>query len=172
IASAVTNRFGTDLPVVACFGNDENIEDKEDIREIVENRIIFLEGESRIIRVNNQEIGILGVPLLNVANSPQDMPLERVLKSRIGILAEKLRELKSTCQKAILLMHYSPISTDTYPASFTWWISEVFANVSPDYIIHGHIHYATNPEAQIGSTKVMNVAYPATRKITEINVPL
>ncbi len=168
IIKIIINHFGEEVPVIACFGNDENVENKEEIREVVKERICFLDGEITIISAKEIKIGILGVPLLDAANSLQDMTLESIVEKRINELSKRLEELKKRCHRTILLMHYSPISTETYPVSFTWWISRVFANVVPDIIIHGHIHYATNPETQIEDTRVVNVAYPATRKITEI----
>jgi Icc-related predicted phosphoesterase len=52
--------------------------------------------------------------------------------------------------------------------SFSWWISRAINEVQPDLVIHGHVHHSERLEVIIGKTRVINVAFPATKKITEI----
>ncbi|MCK5239992.1 MAG: metallophosphoesterase [Candidatus Thorarchaeota archaeon] len=168
IADAITNRFGEELPIVACFGNDEHGAQVESVQKMVGERITFLDGETTVISIRGTILGILGVPVLDVANSPQDSSLEEIFKNRIQYLAQRLGELKRTCDRSIVLMHYSPLSAETYPVSFSWWVLNTFKESQPDLVVHGHIHYATNPDIRIGIIRVINVAFPSTRKITDI----
>ncbi len=168
VANAITNRFGKELPVIACFGNDEHGAPVESVQKIVGERITFLDGETTVISDKGTNLGILGVPVLDVANSPQDSSLEEIFENRIQYLAQRLGELKRTCDRSIVLLHYSPLSAETYPVSFSWWVSNTFKEAQPDLVVHGHIHYATNPDIRIGITRVINVAFPSTEKITEV----
>ncbi len=167
ISNIITGLFGDELPIVACFGNDERGASIQDMKDIVGERIVFLDGNSVVIPCSDRRIGVLGVPILNVDRSPKDSTLEDVFEKRINQLARKLGELSRTCDQSIFLLHYSPLSTETYPEDFSWWVSKTFKEAQPDLVVHGHIHYAVKSEFRIGNTRVINVAYPSTRRITD-----
>lgn len=168
VANTMAERFGEELPIFACFGNDEQGCDVEAIQETVGERIVFLNGETRVVPLQDITVGILGVPLLDAVGHKQN--LEHILKTRIQTLAHQLMHIHQRCDRTILLMHYSPIATGISPDSFTWWIDDIFNHIAPDVIVHGHIHYSKNPVVQIRDTKVVNVAFPATRGITCIEL--
>ncbi len=170
VLEAITDQFGHSIQVVACFGNDEHGANPQSMYDIVGERIMFLDGDSEVISHNGRNIGILGVPMLNVNIDHKDKSLEEIFEQKISVLAQHLADLKKTCEKSILLLHYSPLSTEAFPEAFSWWISKTFQEAQPDLIIHGHVHYAIKPEVRIGSTQIINVAFPATHKITEIRI--
>ncbi len=170
IVEVITDRLGDELPIVACIGNDEQDANLSEAREIVQERITFLNGQNEIVRTGSMTVGIHGVPLLNVMNTSDIQNLETLVETRIEEISESLESLNKRCDRTVLLMHYSPLTTDTYPVDFHWWMTRVFRKTKPDLIIHGHIHYATNPDTRIGTTRVVNVAFPATRKVTEISL--
>jgi Icc-related predicted phosphoesterase len=170
ISDAIRSQFGELLPVVACFGNDEQRADTRAIRSIVGSSIVFLDGETTIIPLRGRSIGVLGVPLLDASSCSQDRTLQDIFEERIQSLARSLEQIGRICDYTVLLMHYSPLSTEAYPDSFSWWMSHAFKQIQPDLIIHGHIHYETRPLTTIDATKVVNVAFPATRKITELEL--
>lgn len=170
ITDAIRSRFGQALPVVACFGNDEQRADTQDICNIGGNSIVFLDGETTIIPLRGLSIGVLGVPLLDASSRSQDRDLQEIFEERIQSLAQSLEQMERTCDFSVLLMHYSPLSTETYPDSFLWWMTHAFRQIQPDLIVHGHIHYETKPVTTIEKTRVVNVAFPATGKITEIEL--
>jgi Icc-related predicted phosphoesterase len=170
ITDAIRSRFGEALPVVACFGNDEQRADSQAIRIIVGSSIVFLDGETTIIPLRGRSIGVLGVPLLDVSDHSQDKTLQDIFGERIQSLAENLEQMGRICDYSVLLMHYSPLSTESYPDSFSWWMARAFRQIQPDLIIHGHIHYETKPVTTIEKTRVVNVAFPATGKITEFEI--
>lgn len=168
ISGAIIDRFGEELHVVACFGNDEKGIIQQSVQNIVEDRIMFLDGETVVISHNEGKLGILGVPLLDVTRNLWDRSIEDIFEKRIQHLARHLEELKMTCDRTILLLHYSPLSGEMYPETFSWWVSRTFKEAQPDLVVHGHIHYATKSYTMIGNTKVVNVAFPSTGKVTEI----
>ncbi|MDF1538372.1 MAG: metallophosphoesterase [Candidatus Thorarchaeota archaeon] len=168
ISNAITELFGDELPIVACFGNDENGASIRDMKDIVRERIVFLDGDTTVIHYNGRKIGILGVPMLNVARAPKDSTLEDIFEKKIDNLTRNLGDLSKTCDQSIFLLHYSPLSAETYPEDFSWWVSRTFSEAKPELVIHGHIHWATKSETRIRNTRVFNVAYPSTRKITEL----
>ena len=170
IVEVITSRFGDDLPVVACQGNDEYGADVTTLQEISSDRIIFLNSSSSILTLDDQTLGIVGIPPVTHEEIGTEQDIEGIFAKRISDLKMQIIGLKHKCDKMILLMHYSPISPESFPISFSWWLSQAFDNNQPDIVIHGHIHYATNPEASIGHTRILNVAFPATRKMTEITL--
>ncbi len=170
ITDAIRSRFRQALPVVACFGNDEQRADTQAIRSTVGSSIVFLDEETVVIPLRGLSIGVLGVPLLDVSSHSQDRTLQDIFGERIQSLAQSLEQMGSICDYSVLLMHYSPLSTEAYPDSFSWWMAHAFKQIQPDLIVHGHIHYATKPVTTIGKTRVVNVAFPATRKITELGL--
>ncbi|MHA2425057.1 MAG: metallophosphoesterase family protein [Candidatus Thorarchaeota archaeon] len=170
ILKAITDQFGYSVPIVACFGNDEHGANPENMYDVVGNRIRFLDGDSDVVSHSGRKIGILGVPMLNVNRDQKDKSLEEIFEQKISVLAQHLGELKKTCDKTILLLHYSPLSTEAFPEAFSWWISKTFQEAQPDLIIHGHVHYAIKPEIRIGPTQIINVAYPATHRVTEFHI--
>lgn len=170
IAEAINDHFGSQIPIVACFGNDEQGTDRESIREVVKGRILFLDGESFEIHGPGKSLGVFGVPIFDVTRNKEEGTIQDFMEKRIKTMHDGVLELLAKCDWTVLLMHYSPLSTVAYPESFTWWISEALENAHPDLIIHGHVHYATNPETTVGATRITNVAFPATRKITEIEL--
>ncbi|MFW9959337.1 MAG: metallophosphoesterase [Candidatus Odinarchaeota archaeon] len=170
IAEAINDRFGSQISIIACFGNDEQGTDKQSIRKVVKDRIRFLDGDSCEIHGLSESLGIFGVPMFDAAKNNEKSTIQDIMDKRIKTMHDEVLELLTKCDWTVLLMHYSPLSTDSYPESLIWWISEALENTPPNWIVHGHIHYATNPEIQIGPTRIMNVAFPATRKITEIEL--
>jgi predicted phosphohydrolase len=170
ILDTITSQFGESLPIVACFGNDEHGASPQDMSEVVGNRITFLDGDIEIHTFDGLKVGILGVPMLKFYSEQKDKSLEEIFEVKIKHLAQQLGTLKKSSDKTILLLHYSPLSNETYPETFSWWISQTFQEAQPDLIIHGHLHYAKRPDMRIESIQVMNVAFPATKNITEFQI--
>ncbi|MHA2386015.1 MAG: hypothetical protein ACXAEE_07380 [Candidatus Thorarchaeota archaeon] len=57
---------------------------------------------------------------------------------------------------------------DNDTSDYSWWISKTIEDVQPDMVIHGHLHRASRLEIMIGRTRIINAAFPAVGKITEI----
>ena len=155
IAEAINDYFDSQIPIIACFGNDEQGIDREIIPETAKKRIRFLDGESFEINGPSETLGIFGVSIFDPVRSMEESTIQDLMQMRIQIVHDGVHELLTKCDWTVLLMHYSPLSADTYPVSFTWWISKALENAPPN---------------QIGATRITNVAFPATRKITEIEL--
>ncbi len=170
IADVIAKQFENDIPIVGCFGNDEKGASLQHVNTIVDGRIKFLDSETTVLTHRGRKIGILGIPVLNMNQDTKDRSLEEIFDKKIAYLSEQLISLYDSCDKTILLLHYSPLSTETFPETFSWWISKTFNKDQPDVIVHGHVHYAKKPIIRIGKTQLLNVAYPATRKVTEFQI--
>lgn len=168
VADSISNRFGIDLPIVACLGNDEMNAEISTLFDAAKKRISFLENDSLVIHHEGTDVGIVGAPILDVSVECGEKNVESVFQKKIQKTAELLNTLTEVSDYTIFLLHYSPLSIDTYPEAFSWWVAEAFREARPDLVIHGHIHYAAKPEVRIGDTRIFNVAYPSTREITEI----
>ncbi|MFW9909305.1 MAG: metallophosphoesterase [Candidatus Thorarchaeota archaeon] len=168
VVDAILERFEERVPVVACLGNSEQKVTIQSLRATVGEKMIFLDGETTTISTGDKSLGILGAPIVDISNNKQDRSIEEVFESRIQLMAHQLGQLNQTCDHSILLLHYSPLSVDTFPESFSWWVSRTFEEAQPDLVIHGHIHYATKAETLVDKTRVFNVALPSAKKITEI----
>ena len=172
VSEAIIHRFGNELPIVACFGNEERGVTPYDMMEIVGERITFLDGDSLTLDHNDRKIGILGVPVMDPVKSPKDKSLEDIFEEKIRHMGYHLGKLKESCDKVILLLHYSPLSSEAFPEAFSWWISEALETVSPNLIIHGHVHDAKTKKVEIEATTILNVALPVTGSVTELSLDI
>ena len=74
-------------------------------------------------------------------------------------------------------MHYSPCIETCQGEdlrAFAWLGSRKFYtvinNTQPDLVIHGHVHNSVIHEAKVGATIIRNVALPAVKKITVLEI--
>ena len=168
VIEAITSELGNDIQIVACFGNEEHGEVRQDILSLVENRIVFLDESITKIQLNDSTLGIVGTSTL-VSNheASETKDIEEVFEMRAEYLSKLLCQAAESSTHSILLMHYNPID-EKDSSSFSWWISRAFEEIQPDFIVHGHIHNPVNYEVTIGRTSIINVAFPARGKITEL----
>ncbi|MCD6371706.1 MAG: metallophosphoesterase [Candidatus Aenigmarchaeota archaeon] len=163
-------------PIVACFGNNEYNELREEIKKKLKN-IRFLDDQSIILEIGGISVGIFGTTgsldeptRWQRANIPN---IERIYMLRYQ-LAEKHMERLLTEVK-ILLTHYAP----TYktlegenPRFYGSLGSKIYENIiinkKPTLVIHGHSHRGSK-FAWVNSVPVFNVAFPLHRKIVIID---
>ena len=173
--------LGSSFPIVGCFGNEEYSEVRKEIVSIVKDRMILLDEKSVILDIDGVNLGIVGTQgSLDKATSWQrrNIPsVKGVFKRRAKRAASLLKKMKDKVDHRVLLMHYSPCletceGEDT--KAFSWLGSRKFYQVvvehQPDLVIHGHVHNSVRHEVRIGSSLVRNVALPAVRSITELNL--
>jgi len=170
IADVLEMYLNKDVPAIGCVGNDEQGIDPFQFRDIVGDRIVLLDGNTFVHSTSQGTLGIIGVPLITNVKKIDTHDIAGIFKDRIANLKTEVVATKQTCDRTILLQHYSPLELDSFPSRYSWWLSKVLEGAPPDIIIHGHIHYATNPEVCMSATKILNVAFPATGKITEIDL--
>jgi Icc-related predicted phosphoesterase len=163
------------IPIIACFGNEEFEAARKDILSLTEGRILFLDGASTVLEIAGSKIGVVGatapVDIRGEQKGYNMMELRDVFESRAKHLGALVRETTSEVDHTILLMHYSPLSgrmKNNEISKYSWWMSKIIEDVQPDIVIHGHVHRSGRPETTIGKTRIINVAFPAVEKITEI----
>jgi Icc-related predicted phosphoesterase len=173
VIEAIDSSIGTDIPIVACFGNEEHRERREVILSIVGARVNFLDEQNSIIEVNEKRIGIVGAAFPFSSRDRHDIRTEGIqdiFESRVAKLSQLLDEVTEKSNYTILLLHYSPLveNSNDDMDSFSWWISEAIKESQPNLVIHGHVHNPKKRRVVVGDTLVINVAFPDYDKITEI----
>ncbi len=179
LVEAINSTLGIDVPIVACFGNDEYTEIRRGIIAEVGGRITLLDERSTIVEIGDVSVGIVGTQ--GSLDKPtkwqrESVPsIKRVFAQRAERATSLLRELVGKVDRRILLMHYSPCletCEGEETRSFTWLGSRKFYSVvmeeQPDLVAHGHVHNSTRHEAMLGATLVRNVAIPAVGGVTEL----
>lgn len=174
VIQVVDSVFTSRVPIIACFGNEEFEDFRPDIRNQMQDRIVFLDGESTIIESSGLKFGIIG------ATAPADQEdrltkkgLREIYEARAQQLNKVIRKTAAAAEFLVILMHYSPLSekcraNDEY--NYSWWFQSAIADVQPDVVIHGHLHGSSDLEFRMGKTRIYNVAFPASGKVTEIEI--
>ncbi|TFG31842.1 hypothetical protein EU528_05115 [Candidatus Thorarchaeota archaeon] len=181
VLDAIEDAIGTGFPIIACFGNEEYNEVRKEIISIVGDRMIFLDEKSMILNSGSYKTGIVGTQgSLDKATNWQrrNVPsVKGVFERRAKRAASLLKKFEKIVDKRVLLMHYSPCLETCEgedERAFSWLGSRKFYRVvrdlSPDLVIHGHVHNAITHDAMIGPTLVHNVALPAVGSITELKL--
>ena len=181
VLDCIEHVFGRDLPIIACFGNEEYSEVRKQLVTAVDDRMIFLDEKSMTLEIDEVTVGIVGTQgSLDKATSWQkrNIPSWRgVFERRARRAASLLRKFRESVDKTILLMHYSPCLETCEgedERAFSWLGSRKFYRVvleqQPDLVIHGHVHNSIRHTAQLGPTLIYNVAFPAVGSITEIDL--
>jgi Icc-related predicted phosphoesterase len=181
VLDAIESQLPGEYPIIACFGNDEYTESRRKLRALAKSRVIFLDEKSVIIEVEGIKIGVVGT------QGSLDRPttwqrrnitsIKRKFEQRADRASSLLKRLVGKVDRKILLMHYSPcIETceGEDDRAFAWLGSKKFYSVikseQPDLVIHGHVHNSLQHEAFIDKTIVRNVAFPAIRDLTELDL--
>jgi Icc-related predicted phosphoesterase len=179
VLDIVEQQLGTDFPIIACFGNEEYNEVRDDIIDLTEERMLFLDEKSTILELKGLEYGIVGTQgSLDKATTWQRRNIpswKGVFERRAKRAAALLKKMEDEVDRTILLMHYSPCletCEGEEDKAFSWLGSRKFYRVilehQPDLVVHGHVHNSTRHAVQIGPTLVRNVAFPAVGAVTEI----
>ncbi|MHA1577401.1 MAG: metallophosphoesterase family protein [Candidatus Thorarchaeota archaeon] len=179
LVDVIQDQFGTNFPIVACFGNEEYAEVRPKILALVKNRITILDEKFIVLEIDGIKIGIVGTQgSLDKPTSWQRSNLPGIKEefARRAVRANSLlQKLSDISDRRILLMHHAPC-TETCEGedirSFGWLGSRKFYAVltseQPDLVIHGHVHNSITHEAKVGATLVRNVALPAVGDLTSL----
>jgi Icc-related predicted phosphoesterase len=175
ITKTIDSSIGINVPIISCFGNEEFQDVRQEILNLTKGRITFLDGKSAVVEVAKSRLGLIGAPApTDFRGGKRDINkigLREIYESRAKHLSKLVRKTAAEADYSILLMHYSPLSEsidDSDVSEYSGWISKTIEDVQPDVVIHGHLHRATRLEVLIGKTRIINVAFPAVGKITEI----
>ncbi|MFX1369837.1 MAG: metallophosphoesterase, partial [Promethearchaeota archaeon] len=177
IVDSIETYVDKDLPIIACFGNEEYEETRKELDKYSRNRVRFLEGEAIILDIGGRTIGVVGAPApidrRSKSNELGGRSIRQRFQLRVRSLSKLLEDVSQEANYTVLLMHYSPLMEEVDANEvpiFSWWITEATKEFSPNLIIHGHTHISTRLWTEIGRTRVCNVAIPATGRITEIQL--
>lgn len=177
LLDAIDDIWGKGYPRASCFGNEEYSSIRDEIVASVGSRIDFLDDRGRVYRVAGKRVGIVGTQ--GSLDKPtewqkKNLPnIKSVFVRRAKRASTLLQEMSHRVDIKILLMHYSPcietcVGEDE--RAFSWLGSRRFYTVvlkeQPDFVIHGHVHNSTVLSCTIGKTIVRNVAFPAARSLT------
>ncbi|NPA96848.1 MAG: metallophosphoesterase [Crenarchaeota archaeon] len=178
----VLRKHVRDAPLYAVFGNEEYF-DKE--REFVEAypEITWLNDSVAELRVEGATICIVGsrgVLARPTHWQSRHIPnIHSLYRSRIRRIRELLQKCRSSCSKVILLTHYaSSLATIRgEPPSIHSYLGYPIVEglppgARPDIAIHGHAHNSKVLRAVVNGVEVHNVALPARKSVTLINVSL
>lgn len=162
------DRFYEDVPIVACFGNEEYAESRDEIISRVGDRVTFLDASTTTLNIAGTRVGIVGASA--VLESSEDITksadIRTFFEKRADRISTLLNQVHLVSKKIIFLMHYSPLEENS--RSYSWWVSRAIKKVKPTLIVHGHIHKPSEKEVVIGRTSICNVALPASGSITEL----
>jgi Icc-related predicted phosphoesterase len=181
VLDLINEKLGSGFPIVACFGNEEYSEVRDELVDIVGSRMTFLDEKSIVLEIDSIRLGIVGTQgSLDKATNWQrrNIPsIKKIFKRRARRATSLLKDLQKETDRTMLLMHYSPCletCEGEETKSFAWLGSRKFYKLiekhQPDLVIHGHVHNSVRHKAFIGPTLVYNVAIPAVGKITELDL--
>ena len=163
-------------PIVACFGNEEYMELRDEIRKRV-NEIKFLDDESIILEINGTSVGIVG------SSGSLDRPtrwqrknipnIQEIYENRVKKVDELLSKLKADFK--ILMVHYAPTykilegeNPIIYPELGCRRFEKVILERKPDLVITGHSHKGKK-EVWLDTVPIINVALPLRNEIVVID---
>lgn len=169
--------FGkVNCPIVACFGNNEYQELREEIKKRHPD-IKFLDDEAVVLDVGGKSVGIIGTTGSLDTPTPwqkKNIPdIERVYQSRIDLVDRLLQRLAVDLK--IVLMHYAPTFKTLEgenPRFHTSQGSQKFEPIilkgRPDLVVHGHSHRGTK-QAWLETIPIFNAALPLNQQIVCID---
>lgn len=166
-------------PIVSTFGNEEFDELHEKLRQRYK-EITWLMDEAFFTTLGEKKVMIVGTRgSLQKPTSWQKeniKNIEQIYADRVNKVKELLMN-KNNVDLTILLSHYATCKEtisgekeSAYPYLMDSRMEEAILLIQPDLVIHGHAHNATKVSCKIGKTLVFNVAFPARRAITMIEV--
>ena len=162
--------------LIGIFGNEEYEERVDRLRDLYP-EVVWLDDEELVIG-NTCFVGTRGSlqeptpwQFRNVAGIR-----ERYRRRELAI-AKMLEAAMRRGLRTVLVSHYAPtyITLDGEKPSIWKYLGSkrmerLITKVGVDVVIHGHAHGSRRTEGVINSTRVYNVALPATGKITLIDL--
>ncbi len=163
-------------PIVACFGNSEFDEIREEVRRKFR-EIKFLDDQSTVLEINKKSVGIFGTTgslerptQWQLANVPN---IGNIFRERIDLVDKNLEKMNTNFK--ILLIHYAPTFKTLggeNPNFYSSLGSNLYENViikrKPNLVVHGHSHKGINM-ARVDSVPVVNVSFPVNQGIVVID---
>jgi Icc-related predicted phosphoesterase len=167
------------VPMVAVLGNHDYHVDQVDTvtRILTDVGVKVLEGNSTILKVRDERIGIAGSKgfgggFVGACGSdfgePEMKAFMRHSKNQARLLENTIKEMESDYK--IVLLHYSPTAQtlagekkEIFPFLGSYFLAEAIDYGKADICFHGHAHAGIERGETPGGCPVRNVAQPVIR---------
>jgi predicted phosphodiesterase len=166
-------------PILACFGNGERPADRPGLKEMYSD-ISWLEDSGTVLDIDGARVNVFGSQ--GVLSRPTNWQsrnvknIHLIYKQRKNRIIEYFSSLPKNDEFKILLTHYASTTKTLFGEGPHYW-SELGDDFSPlfergvvDLSIHGHAHLSRVTRTEVGHTKIFNVAFPATKGVTYIEL--
>jgi Icc-related predicted phosphoesterase len=167
---------------IAVFGNDDYEEVRPALKKVSARIITWLEDSIINLEIKDLVLEIFGTTgILDEPTRWQSRNIKgirEIYQKRLEMLKEFAEKEKDRGTIRIVLTHYPPTyKTLVGEPRFAWRqmgsskAEKIIRETQTiDYIIHGHAHKSKVLETKIGSTTVLNVAFPARKDIVEVKI--
>lgn len=166
--------------ILAIFGNEEYDEKEEELRKVCPD-VVWLKDEAASLAMEGVTISVIGTRgLLDEPTSWQkrNIPgIEGFYEKRLRAIEDLLAKAQHVSRYVVLLTHYAPICPTLEGEPARIWsqmgsrrLMQVIMRLRPDVVIHGHAHKSVRLHVKIGVTRVYNVALPAAKRVTVIEL--
>ena len=165
--------------IVGTLGNEEHDAVKDSLMKEYQ-QVHWLDDSDMVLEIEGRKVRIVGTRgSLAEPTSWQKAHLPDILEvysNRVELIRGLLKRRDSD-DLVVLLSHYAPVRVTTQgepenilPVLTDPRMEKVVEETSPDIIIHGHAHGATTLSANVYGARVFNVAFPAKRSTTIIDL--
>ncbi len=179
---AVLRKHVGNKPLYAVFGNEEYFDREKDFIEAYP-EVTWLNDEVAELEVHGCSICIVGsrgVLARPTHWQAKHIPnIHAIYRERARKLRDLLRECRKKCHKVVLLTHYasSMATVKGEPPNIYSYLGYPFVeglppDARPDIAIHGHAHNSKVLQAIVNGVEVLNVALPARRGVTLLDIAL
>jgi len=166
--------------VIAIFGNEEYDERKEQLKSI-DRSVMWLDDEMVILEVSGYDVAFIGSRgALDRPTRWQEQNIPGIrdhYAKRLEKLGELLKSASKSAEKVVLVTHYAPIGPTLEGENPKIWnqmgsrlLTRLIIKNRVDVVLHGHAHNSIKVQAQLGATRVYNVALPAVRAVTRVPI--
>ena len=137
----------------------------------------ILEGESAVVSVNGERLGVAGIKgfgggfpggMVTAFGEPETKAFARhgmEAAERLGCALDELT--RSGVSQRVALLHYAPIEAtlvgeheQVWPFLGNYLLAEAVDRLGADLVLHGHAHRGSAEGATARGVPVRNVAYP------------
>jgi len=168
-----------EMPKLVVLGNHDYHSDKEEeiCAVLSEVRVRILEGESAVVSVNGERLGVAGIKgfgggfpggMVTAFGEPETKAFARhgmEAAERLGCALDELT--RSGVSQRVALLHYAPIEAtlvgeheQVWPFLGNYLLAEAVDRLGADLVLHGHAHRGSAEGATARGVPVRNVAYP------------
>ncbi len=167
-------------PICAVFGNEEYQELEDELRREYP-EILWLNDSYKQFEIKGIKIGLVGSR--GVLDKPtlwqaKHIPnITAIYSERLMKIRELLSKAKRENSQVVLITHYAVICDTLKGEKPQIWkylgsarLKTIIKKIKPTVVIHGHAHNSSVFSTRIEDVYVYNVALPATKCITRVEI--